>query len=64
MVAWLVVRRGCPDEEELAALAAMLGAVLRAPAPPVPVRAWGSPALAPGEPDRPGPDAWRLSALP
>lgn len=64
----LRVVRGDPDDEELAALAAVLAAARDAagpePGPPAPRSVWGDPAHRLRAPLRPGPGAWRASALP
>jgi hypothetical protein len=61
---FLRVVRGEPTPEELAALVAVLAARPAAAEPP-PVRsAWSDPARRLGLTTRPGPGAWRRSALP
>ena len=68
MRADLQVLRGDPDDVELAALVAVLGAVLsaagRSPSAEVlrPGRAWGDPARALHLPARPGSTRWRTAA--
>jgi hypothetical protein len=61
----LRVVRGEPTAEELAALVAVLAARSVAPASPPRLRsAWADPARRLGLTHRPGPAAWRRSALP
>ena len=63
----LRVVRGEPTAEELAALVAVLAARSAAAAAPPPARprsAWADPARRLGVAGRPGPGAWRRSALP
>jgi hypothetical protein len=61
----LRVVRGEPTAEELAALVAVLSARSVAAAPAAgPRSAWADPARRLGLTDRPGPGAWRRSALP
>jgi acyl-CoA carboxylase epsilon subunit len=61
---FLRVVRGEPTPEELAALVAVLAA-RSVPAAAPPLRpAWSDPARRLGLTARPGPDAWRRSALP
>ncbi len=62
----LRVLRGEPTAEELAALGAVLAvrAAAAAPPPPRPRSAWADPARRLGLRGRPGPGAWRRSALP
>ena len=64
----LVVVRGEPTEEELAALTAVLAAraaaaraAAEAPEPERPVSGWRDRARSVRTPPRPGPGAWRLS---
>jgi hypothetical protein len=62
---YLRVVRGEPAAEELAAVVAVLAARAGAPAPAPRVRpAWADPARRLGLTARPGPGAWRRSALP
>jgi acyl-CoA carboxylase epsilon subunit len=62
---FLRVVRGEPTAEELAALVAVLAARSAAPAPARrPRSAWADPARRLGLTSRPGPGAWRRSALP
>jgi hypothetical protein len=61
---YLRVVRGEPTAEELAALVAVLAARSAAPTPPRPRSAWADPARRLGLAGRPGPGAWRRSALP
>jgi hypothetical protein len=62
---WLRVVRGEPTADELAALVAVLAARSAAVAPaPVVRSAWADPARRLGLTHRPGPGAWRRSALP
>jgi hypothetical protein len=62
---FLRVVRGEPTAEELAALVAVLAARAAVPAPAAPARsAWADPARRLGLTARPGPGAWRRSALP
>jgi hypothetical protein len=63
---YLRVVRGEPTAEELAALVAVLAArsAVAAPPPPRPRSAWADPARRLGLTHRPGPGAWRRSALP
>jgi hypothetical protein len=58
--------RGEPSDEELAALIAALAVLANAAAaePPAPRSAWTDPAHRLRTPLRPGPGAWRNSALP
>jgi hypothetical protein len=62
----LRVVRGEPSDEELAALTAVVAAAASQPAPepPAPRSAWADPAHRLRAPLRPGPGAWRVSALP
>lgn len=62
----LRVVRGEPSDEELAALTAVIAAAASQPAPepPAPRSAWADPAHRLRTPLRPGPGAWRASALP
>ena len=60
----LRVVRGEPTAEELAALVAVLAARPAAPPPPRLRSAWADPARRLGLTHRPGPAAWRRSALP
>jgi len=62
---YLRVVRGEPTAEELAALVAVLAARSAATAPaPRPRSAWADPVRRLGLTARPGPGAWRRSALP
>ena len=62
---YLRVVRGEPTAEELAALVAVLAARSAPPAPAAgPRSAWADPARRLGLTSRPGPGAWRRSALP
>ena len=62
---YLRVVRGEPTAEELAALVAVLAARAAVAPPPPRVRpAWADPARRLGLTSRPGPGAWRRSALP
>jgi hypothetical protein len=63
---FLRVERGAPDDAELAALIVVLTALATVPGPEsVPARSgWADPAWRSGAPVTPGPDAWRLTALP
>jgi hypothetical protein len=62
---YLRVVRGEPTAEELAVLVAVLSARSAAPAPAAPSRpAWADPGRRLGLVHRPGPGAWRRSALP
>ena len=62
---YLRVVRGEPTAEELAALVAVLSARSVAAAPAAgPRSAWADPARRLGLTARPGPGAWRRSALP
>lgn len=62
---YLRVVRGEPTAEELAALVAVLAARAVTVAPSARVRsAWADPARRLGLTSRPGPGAWRRSALP
>ena len=60
---YLRVVRGEPTVEELAALVAVLAARSAPPAPRL-RSAWADPARRLGLNSRPGPGAWRRSALP
>lgn len=62
----LRVVRGEPSDEELAALTAVVAAAASQPEPeaPAPRSAWADPAHRLRAPLRPGPGAWRASALP
>ena len=60
----LRVVRGDPTPEELAALVTVLSARPAPAAPPVRRSVWGNPARRVRRPLRPGPGAWRASALP
>lgn len=62
----LRVVRGEPSDEELAALTAVLAAAGSQPVtePPAPRSVWADPAHRLRAPLRPGPGAWRASALP
>ncbi len=62
----LRVVRGDPSDEEVAALTAVLAAAASQPEPEptAPRSAWGDPAHRLRVPLRPGPGAWRASALP
>jgi hypothetical protein len=60
----LRVVRGEPTAEELAALVAVLAARPAAPPPRRLSSAWADPARRLGLTHRPGPAAWRRSALP
>ncbi|WP_199439491.1 acyl-CoA carboxylase subunit epsilon [Umezawaea beigongshangensis] len=63
----LRVVRGTPDDAELAALTVVVAALASAP-PEKPVdaprSAWSDPGRRMRTPPRPGPGAWRASALP
>ena len=62
---YLRVVRGEPTAEELAALVAVVAARAAVAAPPPRVRsAWADPSRRLGLTSRPGPGAWRRSALP
>jgi hypothetical protein len=62
---YLRVVSGQPSAEELAALVAVLAArPAAAPPAPGPRSAWADPARRLGLTHRPGPGAWRRSALP
>jgi hypothetical protein len=62
----LRVVRGNPDDTELAALTAVVAAAATRgePASPPQRSRWGDPAARLRTPLRPGPGAWRASALP
>ncbi|MDQ3989441.1 MAG: acyl-CoA carboxylase subunit epsilon [Actinomycetota bacterium] len=63
----LCVVRGTPSDEELAALTAVLAAAAShgpADTPPPRGSAWAAPAARLRTSLRPGPSAWRASALP
>jgi hypothetical protein len=64
----LRVVRGTPDDAELAALAAVIAAAATAAGGERPDEArrsrWADPAALLRSPVRPGPSAWRASALP
>ena len=65
--AGIFMARGDASPEELAALIAVLSAASEAapdPAPPRPRSAWASRERLVRRPLRPGPGAWRASALP
>jgi len=62
---FLHVVRGQPTGEELAALVAVLAARAAPSTVDIPARsAWADPARRMRRPLRPGPSAWRRSALP
>jgi hypothetical protein len=63
----LRIVRGTPSDEELAALTAVLAAASpngAAETPPPRGSAWATPAAHLRRPLRPGPGAWKASALP
>ncbi|MGH3979587.1 MAG: acyl-CoA carboxylase subunit epsilon [Pseudonocardiaceae bacterium] len=62
----LRIVRGDPSDEEVAALTAVVAGLgsPSVPEPPRPRSAWADPASRLRVPLRPGPDAWRGSAMP